>query len=49
MSANGAYLGSLTTTNVTTSASPPAPPLFADYGAYTHDFDFLSEPLVSTQ
>ncbi|KAH8983111.1 hypothetical protein EDB92DRAFT_2039941, partial [Lactarius akahatsu] len=45
MSAN-AYLRSLTTTtNATASTSATAAPLFADYGAYTHGFDLLSEPL----
>ncbi|KAH9012117.1 hypothetical protein EDB84DRAFT_1444831 [Lactarius hengduanensis] len=46
MSANSAYLGGFTTTtNATASASATAMPLFADYGAHTHGFDLLSEPL----
>ncbi|KAI9441827.1 hypothetical protein H4582DRAFT_1935301 [Lactarius indigo] len=41
MSTNSTYLGSFTTTNVTPSTSATAPPLFADYGPYTHGFDLL--------
>jgi hypothetical protein len=49
MSANSAYLGSLTTTDATALASAPAPPLSTDCGTYTYGTDFLSELPVSTQ
>ncbi|KAH8984211.1 hypothetical protein EDB86DRAFT_2964309 [Lactarius hatsudake] len=40
------YLGGFTRTpNATASTSAFAPPLFAEYGPYTHGFDLLSEPL----
>ncbi|KAH8981502.1 hypothetical protein EDB86DRAFT_2834824 [Lactarius hatsudake] len=46
MSASSSYLGGFTRTpNATTSTSAIAPPLFAEYGPYTHGFDLLSEPL----
>ncbi|KAH9039784.1 hypothetical protein EDB85DRAFT_1927612 [Lactarius pseudohatsudake] len=46
MSAGSSYLGGFTRTpNATASASATAAPLFADYGAHTHGFDLLSEPL----
>ncbi|KAH9053207.1 hypothetical protein EDB87DRAFT_1653010 [Lactarius vividus] len=46
MSANAYLRSPTTTTNATASASATAAPLCADYGAYTHGFDLLSEPLV---
>ncbi|KAH8995906.1 hypothetical protein EDB92DRAFT_1814379 [Lactarius akahatsu] len=46
MSAGSSYLGGFTRTpNATASTSAIPPPLFADYGPYTHGFDILSEPL----
>ncbi|KAF8261585.1 hypothetical protein EI94DRAFT_1789386 [Lactarius quietus] len=47
MSTNSAYPGlgapEMTDATALASASATAPPLFTDYGAYTHGFDFLSE------
>ena len=45
------YLRGLTTTDATALAAAPAPPssLFTDRSTYTHDFDWLTELLVSTQ
>ncbi|KAI9450626.1 hypothetical protein BJY52DRAFT_1191718 [Lactarius psammicola] len=45
MSTNSAYPEGLTATSASESASAPALPSFANYDAYTHDFDFLLESL----
>ena len=51
MSTNSAYLGlgALVTPDATAPEPAPAPPPLTDYGAYTHELDFLSERSVSTQ
>jgi hypothetical protein len=51
MSTNSAYLGlgALVTQDATATASTAAAAALPPFTDYTHEFDFLSEPSVSTQ